>query len=489
MDRTSRRHFIEGKWVEPSGGAYFQSYNPATEEPIADVALGTARDVQLAVEAARRAFDDGPWPRMAPAARRKILQDVAQIVSDNANELAHLETIDTGKPIASTKNRDVPFVCEMLRYYAGWADKIFGTLLPENQGGMGYTIREPVGVVGIVTPWNSPLILSVMKIAPALATGNVLIHKPASWTPLSAIRFAELAVEAGLPVGVLNVVMGSGSVVGRSLVTHSGVDKISFTGETETGKEIMRDASTTLKRVSLELGGKSPHIIFADAPNLDEAASFAARGFCANQGQICWAGSRLFVEESIHDVFLEKLLAAVERDWRVGDPLDQHTSMGPLISQSQLEQVESYIADGKRGGAHPLLEGRRSRSRGHFLTPTIFQGVNNRMRIAQEEIFGPVLAVISFKDLPDVAKQANDSLYGLVAGIWTSDITKAHRLARIIRAGNIWINTYGTGNVTVPFGGYKQSGMGREMGQEALQLFTEVKSVWINLPRLNSNPV
>lgn len=481
MGMTPYKLFVDGKWAEPCEGVFFPTYNPATEEVIAEVALGNEKDLQRVVKTARRAFDEGPWPRLAPSARRAVLEKIALLVSERSDELALLETIDTGKPIALTKSRDLPFVCEILRYYAGWSDKICGTTLPQVEGGFGYTVREPVGVIGVITPWNSPLILSVMKIAPALAAGNVLIHKPASWTPLTAFKFAEIASEAGLPPGVLNVITGPGSVIGAGIVKHPLVDKISFTGETATGKQIMRDGAETLKRISFELGGKSPHIVFKDAPDLDEAASFAARGFCANQGQICWAGSRLFVQEDVREVFVEKLIAAVNRDWRIGDPMDSNTTMGPLISRSHLEQVESYIAQGKKAGARPLIEGKRPYTKGHFLSPTVFDNVHSHMRIAQEEIFGPVLAVMSFKDVEDVAVQANDTLYGLAAGIWTSDIGIAHRLARIIRAGSIWINTYGPASVAAPFGGFKQSGFGREMGQEALQLFTEVKSVWVNL--------
>ena len=481
MDLKPCKLLVDGKWIEPAGGRYFETLNPATEEPITEVAEGDSRDVERVVEVARRAFDSGPWPKLTPSGRRTVLEKMATLLIERAEEFALLETLDTGKPISQSKTRDLPFACEILRYYAGWADKIYGTTLPAGPTGFGYTLREPVGVVGMITPWNSPLVLSLMKIAPALAAGNVLIHKPASLTPLTAYRFAQLALEAGLPPGVLNVITGPGHTVGKAIVTHPLVDKISFTGETVTGKEIMRDGSETLKRVSFELGGKSPHIIFADAPSLDEAATLAARGFCVNQGQICWAGSRLFVEAAIHDQLVEKLLSKVKQDWKIGDPMDPATSMGPLISRSHLTHVQEYIAEGKKGGAQLVLGGDRPNGKGYFLNPTVFDKVSNRMRIAREEIFGPVLAVIPFKDLQDVVTQANDTCYGLAAGIWTSDITKAHRLARLIRAGSVWINTYGALNVAAPFGGFKHSGVGREMGQDALQLFTEGKSVWVNL--------
>jgi len=481
IDPRPRKLFIDGDWVEPALGRYFKTINPATEEVITEVAEAGAADVERAVKIARRAFDHGPWPRLAPSKRRGVLETMARLLAERIEDFALLETIDTGKPISQTRNRDLPFACEIFRYYAGWADKIYATALPPSPTGFGYTQREPVGVVAMITPWNSPLVLSLMKIAPALAAGNVVIHKPASWTPLTAFHFAQLASEAGLPEGVLNVITGPGHTVGRALVVHPGVDKISFTGETATGREIMRDGAETLKRVSFELGGKSPNIVFADAPDLDAAATFAARGFCVNQGQICWAGSRLFVEASIHDRLMEKLLVRVKEDWKIGDPLEPETQVGPLISRSHREQVQGYIDAGKKEGARLVLGGDRPDRKGYYLNPTVFDRATNQMRIAREEIFGPVLSVIPFSGFDEVIAQANDTCYGLAAGVWTTDLSKAHRAARLIRAGSVWINTYGALNIAAPFGGFKQSGFGREMGQEVLELFTEVKTVWVEL--------
>ena len=481
IDPRPRKLFIDGDWVEPALGRYFKTINPATEEVITEVAEAGAADVERAVKIARRAFEHGPWPRLAPSKRRGVLETMARLLAERVEDFALLETIDTGKPISQTRNRDLPFACEIFRYYAGWADKIYATALPPSPTGFGYTQREPVGVVAMITPWNSPLVLSLMKIAPALAAGNVVIHKPASWTPLTAFHFAQLASEAGLPEGVLNVITGPGHTVGRALVVHPGVDKISFTGETATGREIMRDGAETLKRVSFELGGKSPNIVFADAPDLDAAATFAARGFCVNQGQICWAGSRLFVEASIHDRLMEKLLVRVKEDWNIGDPLEPETQVGPLISRSHREQVQGYIDAGKKEGARLVLGGDRPDRKGYYLNPTVFDRATNQMRIAREEIFGPVLSVIPFSGFDEVIAQANDTCYGLAAGVWTTDLSKAHRAARLIKAGSVWINTYGALNIAAPFGGFKQSGFGREMGQEVLQLFTEVKTVWVEL--------
>ncbi len=473
--------FINGQWVKPASGRYFAPINPATEEPITQVAQASEKEVEAAVTAARRAFDQGPWSRMKPLDRGKRIFRIAEVMEQQAEELSLIESLDTGKPLAIARSRDIPFGLEILRYYAGWANKVYGTTLPTDGSALACTVREPVGVVATITPWNSPLILSLMKIAPALAMGNTLIHKPASWTPLSALKFAEICQTADLPEGVYNVIPGPGDTVGTRLVTHPGVDKVSFTGETVTGKVIMEKAAGTLKRVSLELGGKSPHIIFADG-DIEAAATFAARGFCLNQGQICWAGSRLFVEESIHDDLLDKLLKHVREDWIVGDPMDAKTTVGPLISRPQLEQVLGYIEDGKKEGGKMVIGGDRPpMKKGYYLNPTVFDRVENRMKIAREEIFGPVLAVIPFREFTEVLEQANDTFYGLAAGIWTRDLKKAYRTARQLKAGSVWVNTYGALDVMAPFGGFKQSGFGREFGQEVLSLYTETKTVWFQM--------
>ncbi len=476
-----KKLFIGGQWLEPSSGQCFATINPATEECIVEVAKAGEPEVELAVQAARRAFDQGPWPEMKPADRGKRIFRIAEVMEKRAEELALVESLDTGKPLNIVRTRDIPFAVELLRYYAGWANKVYGTVLPTDLSALACTMSEPVGVVAIITPWNSPLILSLMKIAPALAMGNTLIHKPASWTPLSALTFAEICQEAELPEGVYNVLTGSGETIGNPLTAHPDVQKVSFTGETVTGRTIMKNAAGTLKRVSLELGGKSPHIVFADG-DLEAAANCAAKGFCLNQGQICWAGSRLFVEQSVHDEFLEKLLRHVREDWVVGDPMDPNSRVGPLISSTQLQSVLGYIAKGKQEGAKLVIGGDRPpMKKGYYLNPTVFDQAQNHMQIAREEIFGPVLAVIPFKDFSDVIAQANDTFYGLASGVWTTDMKKAYRTARLLKAGSVWINTYGALDVMAPFGGFKQSGFGREFGQEALRLFSETKTVWFQM--------
>jgi len=476
---AAQKLFIGGKRVDPAGGNYFPTINPATEQTLADVAEGGAEDVDRAVTAARQAFE-GPWARTSAADRGKILWKAADLLEAKIDEVAMLETLDSGKPIGECKAVDLRECINVLRYYAGFATKITGETLPASGASFVYTLREPVGVVGAITPWNFPLLLSIWKIAPALAAGNAVVHKPATWTPLSALRFAELCQEAGLPDGVLNVVTGPGSIAGHALATHRGVDKISFTGETGTGKTIMRSAAETLKRVSLELGGKSPNIVFADA-DLEAAARGAINGIFYNKGEVCCAGSRLFVEESAHDALLEKVQARMKKI-TVGDPLDPKTRMGPLVSKTQLEKVSGFVEQGKKEGAVLLAGGDRPNlPKGYYLNPTLFDRATNRMTIGREEIFGPVLATMTFKDVDDAIVQGNDTPYGLAAAVWTKDVKKAHRVARALKAGTVWVNTYNLFDATAPFGGYKESGFGRELGKEAIELYTQVKTVWVDL--------
>lgn len=475
-----QRLFIDGQWIEPSTGRYFKTINPATEESITEVAEADGSDVDRAVAAARKAFEGKAWSSMAAAQRGRILWKMADLLETRIDEFALLETLDAGKPLTESRNVDMAECIEVLRYYAGSATKITGETLPAKEASFVYTVREPIGVVAAITPWNFPLLLAVWKIAPALAAGNTVVHKPASWTPLTALKFAEICQEAGLPEGVLNVVTGPGVAVGRALATHPGIDKVSFTGETATGKSIMRDAADTLKKVSLELGGKSPNIVFADA-DLDAAARGATNGIFFNKGEVCCAGSRLFVEKAVHEALMERILARVKK-MTVGDPLDKDTRMGPVISKTQLEKVERYIEIGRREGAKLVYGGNRpDQPKGYYLNPTVFDGVSNDMKIAREEIFGPVLATIPFEGMEEVVRKGNDSIYGLAAAVWTRDIKKAFHAAHALRAGTVWVNTYNMFDAAAPFGGTKQSGYGRELGQEALDLYTQVKTVWVDL--------
>lgn len=477
------RLFIDGQWREAVSGKTFATVNPATGQVITEVAEGDAADVDLAVAAARRAFDDGPWyNRMSAGDREKALWKIGDLIMKYAEELAYLETLDSGKPIAESRMIDIPAAADRFYYYAGWARHLHGETIPVRGSFFTYTLREPVGVVAAITPWNFPLLLAASKIAPALAMGNTVILKPAEQTPLTAIKLAEIIEEAGLPEGVFNLVTGFGPTAGAALVRHPGVDKITFTGETTTGKEIMRAAAETVKHLTLELGGKSPNIVLADA-DLDQAARGAFLAIFYNAGEVCTAGSRLLVEESIHDALMEKLLDRVKKV-SPGDPLDPKTRLGPVVSAEHREKVLRYIELGRQQGARLLMGGEPARVGtldGYFVEPTVFDDVAPSMTIAQEEIFGPVLATIPVKDVEDAARVANQTIYGLAAGIWTRDVKKAHALARKIKAGTVWVNTYNMYDSAAPYGGYKMSGFGRELGRAALDHYTQTKTVWVDL--------
>jgi acyl-CoA reductase-like NAD-dependent aldehyde dehydrogenase len=479
---TPKKLFVGGEWRDSLSGETFQTINPATGEPITHLALAGDEDVDLAVRAARQAFEEGAWAKMSAADRGKILWKIGDLLMQYADEVAYLETIDCGKPIAESRTIDIPMVAELFQYYAGWTTKIHGETIPVKGPFFNYTLREPLGVVAAISPWNFPLLLASWKIAPALAAGNTVIAKPSEQTSLSLLRLAEITQEAGLPAGAFNVVTGPGSRVGAALVRHPGVDKIAFTGETSTGQQIMREAAGTLKKITLELGGKSPNIVLADA-DLDQAARGAFVGIFYNKGEVCAAGSRLFVEESVHDQLMDRLIARTKKA-APGDPLNPKTRLGPLASRAQLEKVTQYVEIGKQEGARLVVGGDRPQigdGNGFFFNPTIFDEVSNSMKIAQEEIFGPVLATIRVKDINDAIRQANETIYGLAAAVWTKDIKKAHRVARELKAGTVWINTYNIYDVASPFGGYKKSGFGRELGMHALEHYTQVKSVWVDL--------
>jgi aldehyde dehydrogenase (NAD+) len=471
--------FINGKWVDSVSGKTFDTLNPATEEVLTCVAEGDSADIDLAVTAARKAFEEGPWRNIDARDRGRVLLEIANLIEKNKEELALLETLDNGKPISETTNVDIPLVIDCFIYYAGWADKIHGETIPVRGNFFNYTLREPVGVVGQIIPWNFPLLMAAWKIAPALACGNTVVLKPAEQTPLTALRLGEICQEAGLPDGVLNIVPGYGLTAGAALAEHMDVDKIAFTGAHTTGRIIMQAASKNLKRISLELGGKSPNIVFADS-DIDSAVDGAMTGIFFNQGEVCCAGSRLFLEKSIHEEFVEKL-SNKAAGMRVGNPEDAATQMGAQVSKEQFDKILGYIDIGKKEGAKLVTGGERSGEKGYFIKPTIFDAVDNNMKIAKEEIFGPVVSTITFDDVSEVVRQGNLSIFGLAAAVWTRDIKKAHRLAKDLKAGTIWINTYNALDTASPFGGYKQSGFGRELGVHALELYTQVKSVWINL--------
>ena len=479
VGKIQTKMLIDGDWVDSRSGKTFATINPATEEVIAEVAEGDAADVDLAVRAARKAFDSGPWRKADARDRGRMLYKLADLIEANIDELAALETLDNGKPIRESRHGDLPLVVDCLRYYAGWADKIHGQTIPVRGRYFCYSRREPVGVAGQIIPWNFPMLMVAWKWGPALAAGCTIVLKPAEQTPLSALRMGELAMAAGFPAGVINIVPGFGETAGAAIVAHPGVDKVAFTGSTEVGKIIMKGASETLKRVTLELGGKSPNIVFADA-DLDAAVDGAMLGLFLNQGQCCCAGSRLLVEDKVYDKMVERLAAATEKR-KLGDPFDPETEQGPQVDQVQFDRVMSYIDSGKEQGARCVAGGERFGSKGYFIRPTIFADVKDEMTIATEEIFGPVMQVLRFKDVDEVVRRANTTDYGLAAAVWTRDVKKAHAIADQIRAGTVWVNCYDVFDAAAPFGGFKASGLGRELGEKALDNYTEHKTVTVAL--------
>ncbi len=471
--------FINGRWEDAASGKTFATYNPATEEEIAQVAEGDAADIDRAAKAARRAFDSGPWAKMDARDRGRLLYRLADEIERQADDLAALETLDNGKPINESRRGDLPLVIDCLRYYAGFADKIQGSTIPIRGNFLCYTRREPVGVAGQIIPWNFPMLMTAWKWGPALAAGCTIVMKPAEQTPLTCLKMAAIAHEIGFPDGVINVVPGFGPTAGAAVVKHPLIDKVAFTGEHTTAQIITRDSAATLKRLTFELGGKSPNVVMADA-DLDAAAQGAYIGLYLNQGQCCCAGSRLFVESSIREKFLEKLIALAAAR-RVGDPFDTNTEQGPQIDERQFTKIMSYIEKGQSEGAKLLTGGTRVGDRGFFIAPTIFDQVEDDMAIAREEIFGPVLSVLTFDDKDDLIRRANDTFYGLAAAIWTRDISTAHRFAAQVRAGTVWVNCYDAFDAAAPFGGFKFSGHGRELGEEGLRAYTENKTVTVAL--------
>jgi aldehyde dehydrogenase (NAD+) len=475
---ADRQLLIDGRWQPSASGKTFPTIDPATEQVICQVAEADVADVDLAVKAAHRAFEAGPWPKMDASGRGRLLNRLADLIEQHADQIAALEALDNGKPLAVARAADLNLVVKCYRYYAGWADKIQGKTIPIDGPYFCYTRHEPVGVVGQIIPWNFPALMQAWKWGPALAAGCTVVMKPAEQTPLSALRIAELALEAGFPPGVINVLPGYGPTAGAAIASHPDIDKVAFTGSGEVGKLVMAAAAqSNMKRVSLELGGKSPNVVFADA-DLDAAVEGAYFALFFNQGQCCCAGSRLFVEESVHGQVVEKLAAKAAKQ-RVGDPFDPATTQGPQVSQEQLDRVLGYVEAGKREGAELVCGGKRARPTGYFVEPTIFDRVTDGMTIAKEEIFGPVLSVLPFKSVDEVIRRGNQSWAGLAAAVWTRDVKKALAVANGVRAGTVWVNCFDVFDAAAPFGGFKQSGIGRELGEYALSLYTEVKTVTV----------
>jgi aldehyde dehydrogenase (NAD+) len=477
---TATKLLINNRWVEAASGKSFSTVNPATGEEICQVAESDAADVDRAVAAARHAFEKGPWRKMSAAERGRLLNKLADLIEKNADELAKLESLDNGKPYAIALAADLPLAVACYRYYAGWADKVQGRTIPVAGNYFSYTRLEPVGVVGQIIPWNFPILMQAWKLAPALACGNTIVMKPAEQTPLTALRIGELILEAGFPEGVVNLLPGYGPTAGAAIARHMDVDKVAFTGSTEVGHLIMKAAAeTNLKRVTLELGGKSPNIIFADA-DMEQAVEGSHFALFFNQGQCCCAGSRAYVERKAYNEFVERSTERA-RKRTVGDPFDPGTEQGPQVDLDQFNKVMGYIDSGKREGAKLMCGGDRAGDKGYFVQPTVFADVQDEMTIAQEEIFGPVMSVLPFDSLDEVVERANKTMYGLAAGVWTRDVGKAHAIAGAVRAGTVWVNCYDVFDAGAPFGGFKQSGIGRELGEYGLQQYTEVKTVTVAL--------
>jgi phenylacetaldehyde dehydrogenase len=475
----THKMLINGKWVDSASGKTFPTYNPATGEVLSNIAEGDKEDINRAVKAARAAFETGPWSKIPHSERARMMWNLADLLEKNLEEFAQLESLDNGKPLKVARAADVPLAIDHFRYYAGWATKIEGNTIPFSGAPQNrffaYTSREPVGVVGQIIPWNFPLLMAAWKLGPALATGCTIVLKPAEQTPLTALRLGELVMEAGFPEGVVNIVPGYGETAGAALAAHDDVDKVAFTGSTEVGKLIIHAAAGNLKKVSLELGGKSPNIILDDA-DLDASIPGAASAIFFNQGQTCCAGSRLFIQKDVFDKVVDGISEKASKI-RVRQGFDPDCDMGPLVSEEQLNKVVGYLDSGKKEGAKATTGGEREGNRGYFVKPTVLVNTTDKMKVVREEIFGPVVTASPFNSLDEIAAKANDTVYGLAAGIWTRDIKKAHALAAKIKAGTVWINCYNVFDAALPFGGYKQSGWGREMGHEVLKNYTEVKSV------------